>query len=112
MLTTFLSLKLTTGCNSTASLAEKYTIPLSQFYNMTYDGTRLLYLSLCSKLCFSCFLSKSNSIVTGSPYILALIAITNQKNAVLKQLVISDIASIGAYLRQVPGKSFHLFHML
>jgi len=111
MLTSFLSLKRITGSDSTVSLANKYTIGHSQFYNMTYDGTRLLYLSLCSKFCFPCFVSKSNSIVTGSPYILALIAITHQKNAVLKQLVINDIASIGAYLRQVPGKSFYLFHM-
>ena len=79
---------------------------------MIHEGTKLLFLSLCGKIHFQCFFSKSNSIVTGSPYILALIVISSQKNAVAKQLLTNDICSIGTYLRQVPGKSFNLFRIL
>ena len=109
ILTTFISLKQSTGCKTKSSLADKYKVPFSSFTSMIHEGTKLLYLSLCSKLCFQCFSSKFKSFITGSPYILALILISGQKNHVTKNLLTSDIASIGMYLRQVPSKSFDLF---
>lgn len=108
MLTICLSLKILTSSASMAELARKRGMGVERLKTMVSDGTRLLYLSLCSESFFPSLLTQSHHII-GSPYILSLFAILRQKRRICKQAITNDISSIGTYLRRVPGKSSHLF---
>ena len=109
--THFFRLKILTCSKSIAELARKSQLKAVKLRGMVADGTRLLYLSLCSELfLFSqCHFILSHNIIIGSPYILALLAITSQMNTVCQKTVTNDIASLGMYLRRVPGMFLHLF---
>lgn len=107
MLNIFLRFQILTSSKNIAELARKCEISDNTFRNMVSDGSRLLYLSLCGKLIlFVLLLYFINFDLIGSPYILLLFALFNQKREICKDATTKDISALGTYLRRVPSMCF------